>query len=99
MGLYHCCSGIRAIPRPLEAVRWDPMEVARFAMIAFVLDEEPDFALERMIDLFGRVHVRLCVIARRSQRDQKAALVTVGLTNDHRAVALAGLEHDLFLRN
>src|SRR5258705_11268645 len=90
--------GVGTIPCPVDAVRWDSMKIACLTVITFVLDEEPDIAFEHMIDLLRSMHVGPGMVARRSQRDEKAALVTVGLPNDHRPFAFAGLEHNLFLR-
>src|SRR5262249_39783066 len=90
---------VRAIPCPVDPIGRDTMKIARLAMITLVFDEEPDFAFKNVIDLLRSVHVRPRVVARWPQRDQKAALVAVSLPNDHRAFALASLEHHFFLRH
>jgi hypothetical protein len=75
------------------------MKIACLTVITLVFYEKPDFAFEHVIDLLRSVHVRPGMVAWRSQGDEKAALVTVGLPNDHRAFAFSALEHDLFLRH
>src|SRR6266540_819559 len=94
-----CRDGIGTIPCPVDAVGWDSMKIACLTVITLIFYEKPDFAFEHVIDLLRSVHVGPGMVARRSQRDEKAALVSVGLPNDHRALAFSGLEHDLFLRH
>src|SRR5258708_1471318 len=91
--------GVGTIPCPVDTVRRDSMKIACLTEVTLILHEEPDISLQHMIDLLRGMHVRPGVITRRSQCDEKAALVSVGLPNDHRAFAFSGLEHDLFLRH
>src|SRR4030095_6561989 len=49
---------VGAVPGPVNLVSWNTMEVSCFAMKAAILDEEPNLALEHVINLFGLMGVR-----------------------------------------
>jgi len=71
----------------MDGIGRDAMEISLLAEKALVFDEEPDFAFENVIDLFGLVFVRLGVLARLARCDHQAALIAVSLFNDHTAGA------------
>jgi hypothetical protein len=99
MGFDHHCIGLRTIPRPMNFVRWDAMEISLLAQVALVFDKEPDFSFHHVIDLFGDVHMGFRVVARRPRGDHEAALVAVGLPHHHRPLPLVGTQYDFLYRN
>jgi hypothetical protein len=75
------------------------MEVARFAKKPIILDEEPNLALEHMIDLLGRMGMRCRVISGCAHGVHQAAFGAVGALDDHGTFALFARAHDLAVRN
>src|SRR5512135_1808486 len=90
---------VRAIEGPMHGVRGNAMEVAFLAEVARVSDEEPDLAVQDVIDLLGLVLMRLGVIARPSGGDHQAALVAVAFAHDHGAGAGFAALYSVVFRN
>src|SRR5215467_8219750 len=80
----HHCIGLRTVPGPMDFVCGDAMKVSLLAQVTLVLDEEPDLAIQHVIDLFRDVLVRFRVIAWRTCSHHEAAFVTIRLLHYHR---------------
>src|SRR3989338_2410978 len=99
MRLGHHRLFVRAVPGPMDLACRDPLKVALLAMESLVLDEEPYFPFQDVIDLLGLVNVGRGMVAGRPRGDHQAALVAVALARNHRPLALASGPDALALRH
>src|SRR5262245_64205470 len=84
---------VGTVPGPVHLIRRDPLKVPSLAMKALFLDEEPDLSFLDVIDLFGLVNVRHCMITRRPRSDHQATLIAIALYRCHGTLSFGARSH------
>src|ERR687891_659113 len=98
MSLNDNCVGVGAIPRPMNLMCGDSLEVTLFTLKGFVLDKKPDLTLENVVDLLSHVRMRSGVITGCPNGIHQAAFVTVGPLDRHPSFPLFRATNHLTFR-
>src|SRR5262245_62511944 len=77
MSLDHHGLLVRSVPRPVDRVRRDPRKIALLAEKSLVLNEEPDFSFEDIVDLLAFVNMRGRMIAGRAHGYFHAGIIAI----------------------
>ncbi len=83
MALDHGAVLVAAHPGPVHLAARDAHDVAGPAAPRLVLDEEPDFSVHDIVDLFGFVLMGFGMVARRAGGNHQAAFIAIRLPDDH----------------
>src|SRR3990172_2539948 len=89
----------RAVPRPVDRIGGNPVEIPFLSMKSLVLDKKPNFPLQDVIDLLRYVDMRSRVVTRRSYGHHEAGFVPIGLSCHHGALTFTLLQHYFPCRN